>query len=95
MHLIASNTACSPLLGQHHLLPLATYVEAGTLGGVTAELLPPTSGPMNTSTHGERGHRVTSHLDSTVYLFSRRTGTEEMAEHSMTRTAGRRAVLGR
>ena len=38
----ASNTVCAPLLGQHHLLPLATHVEAGTLGGVIAEHLHPT-----------------------------------------------------
>ena len=42
--LYAPNTACAPLLGQHHFLPLATHVEAGTLGGVIAELLPPTCG---------------------------------------------------
>ena len=77
----ASNTAVAPLLGQHQLLPLATHVEAGTLGGLIAEhllsvcILPC---PLST-THGERGHRVTSHLDSThsttVYPFSRGTRT--------------------
>ena len=76
------------MLGQHHLLPLATYVEAGTLGGVIAELLPPTWSYEHL--HARRKWRQ-SHIPFGlygVYPFSRRTRTEEMAEYSMTRTAG-------
>ena len=90
----ASNTAFAHLLGQHQLLPLATHVEAGTLGGLIAErLLSVCILPCPLRQHHARRTWTQSHipfglyaLDYGISFLSRHAHTEKVAEHAMTRT---------